>query len=192
MVKFDRKYWQARYENEQIGWDIGYASTPIKNYIDQMDGKGLSILIPGAGNAYEAEYFAQLGFDDVTVLDISETAIAAAKSRIGDRVSYECIDFFNHEGSYDLIIEQTFFCAIDLDLRAAYVDKMAGLLKDKGSLVGLLWDAPMNVDHPPFGGDQQEYETLFKDKFHIEIMQMAYNSIPPRKGRELFIKFCKK
>ncbi|MEQ8546676.1 MAG: methyltransferase domain-containing protein [Cyclobacteriaceae bacterium] len=192
MVKFDRKYWQARYENQQIGWDIGYASTPIKTYIDQIEDKKLAVLIPGAGNAYEAAYFAEHGFDNVTVLDISEAAIAAAESRIGDKVSYDCIDFFDHEGTYDLIIEQTFFCALDPELRPAYVDQMAQLLKEEGKLVGLLWDAPMNADHPPFGGDQEEYEALFKEKFHIKIMKMAYNSIPPRKGREVFVKFGKK
>ena len=55
-MKFDKKYWQDKYINQHTGWDIGYISTPIKEYIDQLSDKSLKILIPGAGNAHEAAY----------------------------------------------------------------------------------------------------------------------------------------
>jgi len=41
-------YWTERYDEDRTGWDIGYPSTPIKSYIDQLDDKALKILIPGA------------------------------------------------------------------------------------------------------------------------------------------------
>jgi len=66
----ENKYWSKRYEENQTGWDIGYPSTPIKTYVDQLENKDLKILIPGAGNAYEAEYLWQQGFKNVHVLDI--------------------------------------------------------------------------------------------------------------------------
>jgi SAM-dependent methyltransferase len=192
MVKFDEYYWQSRYQNEQTGWDIGYPSTPIKEYIDQLENKQVAILIPGAGNAYEAEYLAGRGFENVTIIDISKLAIESVRTRVGDKITYIHGDFFEHQGAYDLVIEQTFFCAIDPELRLKYVEKMSELMAPHGRLVGLLWDAPMNPDHPPFGGDQLEYRNLFGDKYNLAIMETAYNSIPPRKGRELFIKFVKK
>ena len=61
------EYWSKRYEEGQTGWDIGYPSTPIKTYIDQIKDKNLRILIPGAGNAYEAEYIFKEGFKNVFV-----------------------------------------------------------------------------------------------------------------------------
>ena len=52
----ERAYWSKRYKEERTGWDIGFPSLPLKTYIDQLENKDLKILIPGAGNAYEAEY----------------------------------------------------------------------------------------------------------------------------------------
>ena len=68
---------------------------------------------------------------------------------------------------------------------------MASLLKPKGRLVGLLFDAPLNNDVPPFGGTKQEYLDYFRPYFALETFELAYNSIAPRSGRELFINLIK-
>ncbi|WP_420319299.1 hypothetical protein [Ekhidna sp.] len=96
-------------------------------------------------------------------------------------------DFFEHRGSYDLILEQTFFCAIDPSLRKSYVRKIQELLRPGGKLVGVLWSVAMNEDQPPFGGSLDEYEKLFDSQFQIITLEPCYNSIKPRKGREAFI-----
>ena len=49
-------------------------------------------------------------------------------------------DFFDHAGVYNLIIEQTFFCALDPSLRGSYVEKMHSLLADGGKIAGVLFD----------------------------------------------------
>lgn len=194
MNVLDADYWNQRYLEGQTGWDIGYISTPIKEYIDQLRDKTSSILIPGAGNAYEAGYLHDLGFENVHILDLSQKAIENFIDKYpgfnNNHIHQE--DFFDHRGNYDLIIEQTFFCAIDPTLRERYVEKVRTLLKDRGKLVGLLWDDPMFSDRPPFGGSTKEYGELFKNDFHISVMEKAYNSIAPRRGREVFIKFDKK
>ena len=64
---------------------------------------------------------------------------------------------------------------------------MKELLKPKGKLVGLLFNAPLNTDRPPFGGDKKEYLGLFKTYFNSVKINHAFNSIPSRHGRELFI-----
>jgi len=51
-----KDFWELRYVHNEIAWDIGEVSTPIKVYINQLVNKKLKILIPGAGNSYEAEY----------------------------------------------------------------------------------------------------------------------------------------
>ena len=53
---FDKEYWNEKYLQGSAGWDIGYASTPLVEYFSQLTDKNLRILIPGCGNAYEAEY----------------------------------------------------------------------------------------------------------------------------------------
>jgi len=64
-------------------------------------------------------------------------------------------DFFNHKGEYDLIIEQTFFCALPPTMRQKYVWKMHELLAKDGILAGLLFNRKFEVS-PPFGGSQEE------------------------------------
>ncbi|MBX7095642.1 MAG: SAM-dependent methyltransferase, partial [Flavobacteriales bacterium] len=96
-------------------------------------------------------------------------------------------DFFKIEQSFDLIIEQTFFCALDPSLRDAYVQKMKSLLKPNGKLVGLMFNAPMNTDRPPYGGTMEEYKERFKKAFgNIHIIPCK-KSIKPREGNEVWI-----
>ena len=71
-MELNDKYWTDRYQNRETSWDIGEVSRPIKEYIDQLQDKNVRILIPGCGNAYEAAYLVDKGFQDITLIDISE------------------------------------------------------------------------------------------------------------------------
>jgi len=192
-MNFDKKYWEERYLSHQTGWDTGSVTTPLKTYFDQLENKNLKILIPGAGNGHEVAYLWSQGFKHVYLLDITEAATRGFKQAHPDFPAEYVLneDFWNHQEEYDLIVEQTFFCALDPALRKKYVTKMHELLKPGAKLVGLLWSVDINKDHPPFGGHTEEYLELFKDPFKIEVMENAYNSIAPRAGRELFIKMIK-
>lgn len=194
MEQLNNIFWQKRYEENQIGWDLGEISPPLKDYFDQLTNKNLKILIPGAGNAYEAKYLHQKGFKNVTVLDWAKAPLENLKADVPSFPQENLLqeDFFKVRDSYDLIVEQTFFCALNPSLRANYVEKMHQLLKPKGKLVGLLFDAELNVNHPPFGGCKEEYLQLFSEKFNIKVIETAYNSVKPRLGNELFIIFEKK
>ena len=133
-MALDKAYWENRYTSEQIGWNIGYPSTPIQTYIDQLEDKTLKILIPGAGNSYEAEYLWNLGFENIFVLDFARQPLENLKYRISTFPESQLlnIDFFELNDSFDLILEQTFFCALSPNLRKSYVDKMHQLLNPKG------------------------------------------------------------
>ncbi len=193
MEKLNKNYWTERWSNEQTGWDMGHPSPPIAEYIDQLTNKDLRILIPGCGNAYEAEYLYSKDFTNFNVLDIAQEPLNQLHNRLPELRNDQlvCSDFFHHEDQYDLILEQTFFCAIDPILRSEYVKHAAKLLKSGGKLVGLLWGVEMNIDNPPFGGNQVEYEELFTPYFKIKTIEDAHNSIAPRLGKELFVIFQK-
>ncbi|MGR7813953.1 methyltransferase domain-containing protein [Lacinutrix undariae] len=181
-------FWDNRYKVSDIGWDLGEVSPPLKAYFDQLTNTDLKILIPGGGNSYEAEYLHYKGFKNVYVVDLSLTALQSLKTRVPLFPSSHLIhdDFFNTNLSCDLIIEQTFFCAIHPDLRPKYVEKTNQLLKPNGKIVGLLFNAPLNHTHPPFGGNKREYLNYFDPYFNILFMEEAYNSYSSRKGKELF------
>lgn len=194
----EESYWTTRYKEHSTGWDIGYPSTPIKTYIDQLEEKGLKILIPGAGNAYEAEYLINQGFTNVHILDISEIPLQEFKKRNPNfqDTHLHHANFFEFKGEFDLIIEQTFFCSfVPTDQnRSAYAKHMASLLKEDGKLVGLWFSFPLtgDLEKRPFGGDKESYLDYLHPYFESKTFNPSYNSIPPRQGSELFGIFIKK
>lgn len=193
-MKLNSNYWQNRYLTNEIGWDTGGITTPLKEYFDQIEDKSLRVLIPGCGNSYEFEYLISKGFTNVFVLDYAEAPLANIKKRVSNCTDNQLIyaDFFDHQSQYDLIVEQTFFCALNPELRPKYVEKMHSLLSKKGKLVGLLFQFPVTEVGPPFGGSKHEYQKLFSKKFEIKTLETAYNSIKPRQENELFFIFTKK
>ena len=186
-------YWENRYINGNTGWDMKTVSPPLKSYVDQLKDKELKILIPGAGNSYEAEYLYQKGFKNSFVADIAKTPLENLKKRIPEFPKNQLlhIDFFNIEDTFDLILEQTFFCALPPKLRPKYAQKMHQLLKPNAKLAGVLFDLLLTEDGPPFGGSIAEYKTYFTELFDLEILEPCYNSYPKRQGNELFFKFNK-
>ena len=192
MKKMDATFWNEHYESNHTPWDLNSVSTPLKEYIDQLTNKNLRILIPGAGNGYEAEYLHQLGFKHVYVVDFVQTVLYDFAARNPDfpKEHLICSDFFELKGQFDLILEQTFFCAIDPALRSNYGLKMNELLVDEGKLVGVLFNRSFEGG-PPFGGNEEEYRNYFKDMFSETVMEPCYNSILPRLGSELFIQLKK-
>ena len=196
MNNLNKNYWENRYLNQEIAWDIGHISPPLEVYFRQMTDKSLKILIPGCGNAYEAAYLWHHGFKNVYLLDWSNTALQNFKRNLPDFPNEQLIniDFFEYnvaeDEAYDLVIEQTFFCAINPHFRSKYVEKMSHLLKKGGKLVGLLFNIPLNLGghEPPFGGNERMYQRLFEPYFDIKAMSVCSNSLRPRAGNELFVK----
>ena len=188
------EYWTQRYEQGATGWDTGEVTWPLRAYITQLVDKSKKILIPGSGNAYEAVYLHQQGFVNTYVLDISAYPLRTFRQKHPDFPKEHVLhqDFFTHQSTYDLILEQTFFCALLPSLRPRYARKMYELLREGGQLVGVLFDDPLHEDHPPYGGRREEYLTYFDSYFRIKTFERCYNSIPPRQDRELFIQLVKK
>jgi len=191
-MPLDQTYWDNQYQSETTGWDLGDVSPPIKSYVDAIKNKEIAILIPGCGNSYEAAYLLEQGFTNITVIDIASTLVHHLKLKFENNKNIKIIlgDFFEHQGVYDLIIEQTFFCALPPSLRQKYVWKMAQLLSKKGKLSGLLFNREFEVS-PPFGGNQTEYEHLFKNAFIYNNLFVPNNSVEKRQGHELFMEFSK-
>jgi SAM-dependent methyltransferase len=185
----DQNFWDTCYISNSTGWDLGAVSPPLKAYIDQLQNKNLRILIPGCGNTYEAEYLLQQGFTNITLIDIAPTLVNKLKEKFKDNTNINILlgNFFEHNGTYDLILEQTFFCALNPSLRSAYRDKMLTLLEPGGKLAGLLFNKVFDKEGPPFGGSKQEYEQLFKTGFRFVTCEPCHNSVAPRAGAELFV-----
>lgn len=193
--------WDERYRQGDTGWDMGEVSPPLAAYFSQLPDKTISILVPGCGNSYEAAWLLDNGFSSLTLIDLAAVLMARLREKFrkypDPPLRLVTGDFFALEGQYDLIVEQTFFCALDPVLRPAYVEKMAALLRPGGRLAGLLFDRAFPIGRPdlaageapgpPFGGNKEEYVSLLEKKFRIRTLEPCYNSIKPRAGTELFL-----
>lgn len=187
-LELSASYWDDRYKDSNTPWDIGYVSPPLKNYFDNIQDKSIRVLIPGAGRAYEAIYLHQKGFSNVWVCDWAEESFRHLhKVAPGFPKDYLLVgDFFDLTLEVDLVVEQTFFCALPRSKRKAYVRKMADILPYRSKLIGLLFADEFPHAGPPFGGTEVEYKELLSLHFEIEQMGLATDSIKPRLGRELF------
>lgn len=197
-TQLDEAYWSGRYAANRTGWDAGTITPPLRQYFDQLGpADHRRILVPGAGRAYEAEYLHKKGFTDVVVADIALEALQALQQRVPDFPATHLLhkDFFSLQPAppFDMLVEQTFFCALDPALRPAYAAQCANLLRPGGTVVGLLFETDFgDSSEPPFGGTREEYQAYFEPYFNFMHFDTAYNSLQPRQGRELFICLKKK
>lgn len=191
-MELNAQYWDKRYVEKTWGWDIGYPSPPLIDYASLYD-TDARILIPGCGHAYEGEWLWKKGYSNLILMDMSETAKSNFLARVPDFPADQFVigDFFRHEGEYDVILEQTFYCALNPDMRDDYANHMLNLLRPGGRLAGVLFDFPLTEKGPPFGGSAEEYQARFEGKFQIIKIQPCYNSIEPRAGKEFFFEVKK-
>lgn len=197
MKTLDATYWENRYQKQETGWDLKSISPPLKQIVDRLDQTypgqlDLKILIPGAGMGYEALYLFEKGYTNVYVVDIAPSPLESIAQACPNFPKNQliCGDFFDVELSdFDLVLEQTFFCALDPKWREAYAQKMHRILKKGGTLQGLLFQFPLTEQGPPFGGSIEEYLDLFEPYFKILFIETAQNSIKPRADKELFFIF---
>ncbi len=187
--RWDAGYWEHRYQTGATQWDVGYATPPITEYFEQITNKEARILVPGAGLGWEVAELWRSGFKNTWYLDLAGAPAEAFIKRLPEFPQKQILleDFFSHQHQYDFIFEQTFFCSLEPAQRPAYAAKMHELLQPGGKLVGVLFNEPLNSDHPPFGGNSEEYRKIFSPYFNFKHFDDCYNSIKPRAGREIFM-----
>lgn len=193
-MNLNESYWENRWLNSETGWDINGPSPAIIDLVLKFCKKGDKILFPGAGSGHDAAYLLkEYGYKNLYICDWAETPLNRFKKKNPKFPKEQVLhaNYFELDQSFDFIIEQTFFCAINPSLRHAYALKSKEILNPNGVLMGLLFNRKFDRKGPPFGGTKEEYITLFKDYFEIEKLDESQNSITPRKGYELIFVFRK-
>ncbi|MBK7343317.1 MAG: SAM-dependent methyltransferase [Saprospiraceae bacterium] len=194
MMKLDARYWQRRYEEGNTPWDIGYPSPALIQYFEQLPDRSIRILIPGAGFGHEAAWLMEHGFIHTFICEWASLAVAGFLSTYPSFPSENLItnDFFKLDGTYDLIIEQTFLSAIEPERWGLYAQHCHQLLQPDGILAGLLFAQPFDQAGPPFGATKKEYTALLTPWFDEIKFTPCAHSIGPRAGRELFLEATKR
>ncbi len=194
---YSREDWQGHYESNDLGWDLGQVAPPfVKLWQEEKLPVG-KVLVPGCGRGHEVVFLAENGFE-VTAIDFSEGAVtylenALNKRNLKGRVLHQ--DFFSlddsHDGVYDLVLEQTFFCAISPWQRMDYVLNVARILRPGGMLVGLFYHTDKEGG-PPYNTTREDIETNFSKNFEIQELDKTSLSAEQRKDKEWLGIFKKK
>lgn len=192
----DSDFWTDIYNEGNPGWDLGEPAAAFTDMIQRIKLPKSRILVLGCGSGHDAALFAKAGHV-VTAVDFSAGAIEKAKSLYG---SIETLNFLQQDiftlpqewnGTFDVIIEHTCFCAIDPHRRKEMVKLWRRLLHEEGQLMGVFF-AMLKRAGPPYGSSEWEIRELLKDSFQFLFWGRWRSSIPRREGRELFVLAKKK
>lgn len=104
MKNFDRKkHWETIYQTKALNEVSWFQPTPKTSlqFFEQLDvPKTAKIIDIGGGDSFLVDHLINLGYEDITVLDISAAAIERAKKRLGVRaknVTWITSDIVNFE-----------------------------------------------------------------------------------------------
>jgi 2-polyprenyl-3-methyl-5-hydroxy-6-metoxy-1,4-benzoquinol methylase len=145
MENFSRKkHWENIYQTKQINEVSWFQPTPDTslNFIRQFNVKTTAKIIDiGGGDSFLVDHLLDLGYTDITVLDISEAAIDRVKQRLGDgatRVKWIVADVttFKPTEEYDFWHDRATFHFLTEEREILkYIDTAQKSIKQKGIIL---------------------------------------------------------
>ena len=171
-------HWERIYQTkplETVSWHQPVPETSL-TLIDQLHiPKEAPIIDVGGGDSFLADHLLELGYEDITVLDISGAALNRAKERLGDKASRlhwieADITSFVPERPYALWHDRAVFHFLtEAAQRAAYMRCAdAGIREGGGLILGTFSDqgplkcSGLEVRRYSIPGLQREMAPLFK------------------------------
>ncbi|HEX4985729.1 MAG TPA: methyltransferase [Burkholderiales bacterium] len=177
-------FWETRYREHVTPWDAGKVPASLQAFASGLP-RGVRILIPGCGSAYEAAWLADAGFD-VLAIDFSPAAVEAACRTLGKRSGIvREADFFTFDPGrkFDVVYERAFLCALPRRMWPGYAPRCAQLLAPGGVIAGF-WFFADTPKGPPFGTSDAELGTLMSPLFARIGDEPVADSIEVFRGRE--------
>lgn len=189
-------FWESTYREQKDGWEMKECSPVVQKefgkFIEAHPLIGEECAVLGAGRGHEAAWIAERSKMKVVAIDFAESA-EREFHRVYPRskVRFVVEDVFNYLASspekLGLIVEHTFFCAIDPEVRAKYFQAVCRALKPGGTLMGIFWMRPSR-NGPPFGLTQWELRELSTShSLDIVDWHLSRDSWKSRMGQEYFV-----
>lgn len=142
----DRKtHWEAVYSNKaanEVSWYRPHLEVSIELIGRYAASKGAMILDVGGGASTLVDDLLNVGFEDISVLDVAETALDVARRRLGStaaKVRWLATDFLNanlEPQKYDICHDRAVFhFLVDAEDRKRYFKQVEYILRSKGTLI---------------------------------------------------------
>lgn len=144
MTKDTKAHWETVYQTkspDQVSWTQEYPELAINYLTDLNLPKDAAIIDIGGGEAAFAEAAMDLGYTNISVLDISEAALAKAKERLGTRaenIKWIVIDILDFETTelYDFWYDRAVFHFLTDEKHInKYIEIVTKFLVEKGNFL---------------------------------------------------------
>lgn len=189
------EFWEGLYQRAITPWELGTFSPPLKTFLDSPYRVPLGrVAVLGSGTGHDALLFAYYGYQ-VVAFDFAPSAVASTRAKFAqygflgksaEVVQHDIFDLHNYRGAFDYVLEHTCFCAIHPARRKTYELVVRDLLKPEGKLIALWWLIDRQGPGPPFSVSKDELFELFSPHFRFDMVHEPTDSVPDRKGQELF------
>lgn len=196
-VGYSCEDWEHHYRKNDLGWDLGEVAPPFVHLWKERVILPCKAVIPGCGRGHEVIFLAKRGFQ-VTAVDYAQGAVGfLEKTLVANNLEAQilCQDFFalglNFNNKFDLMLENTFFCAIKPSMRREYVLTAERTLKPGALFIGLFYETGKEGG-PPFNTKKRDIEENFSERFAIEVLSKTPHSAKQRTGKEWLAIFKKK
>jgi hypothetical protein len=186
--------WLVMWEKGMTPWNTPEAALGLKLLLDQnripTTGK---FIIPGCGQGLDC--FALLnGSRTIYGVDLSPKIIQEnIQKQISLGISeseliFKSGDFFEMgkdlgEGTFDFLMDYTFLCAIQPDMRLSWAKQLQNLLKSGAMLLTLMYPLSDHAGGPPFALSEQVYHDLLDPYFELISIEIG-PTIERRQGKE--------
>jgi SAM-dependent methyltransferase len=141
----DKRHWEAVYTSkapDRVSWFRPHLDRSLRFVEAAKIAPSAAVIDVGGGASTFVDDLLERGYSNVTVLDLSETALAAARARLGDRASavrWICADVTEADlpaRTYDFWHDRAVFHFLtDPAARSRYVDAVRGSLRPGGHIV---------------------------------------------------------
>lgn len=196
-----KDFWERVYQNRSLiesGWYQPVPESSLNLIAASKISKKSRILDVGGGDSLLVDHLLSRGYQDITVLDISEKAIDKAKKRLGalaEKVTWICSDITKYQVNtpFDLWHDRAclHFLTQDSDLKL-YKEKAVQSISPGGTLIlgAFSKTGPEKCSGLPIHQyDSSELTELFLGKFEsVENFETVH--ITPSKATQNYV-FCR-
>lgn len=139
-----KAHWENLYKTKNLAEASWYQPTPgvsLDFFSDLVIPTSAAIIDVGGGDSYLVDHLLRLGYTDITVLDISETAIQKAKLRLGknsEKVNWVVADIteFSTDKKFDCWHDRaTFHFLTRQEEIAKYLSVAQKQITDEGKMI---------------------------------------------------------
>jgi ubiquinone/menaquinone biosynthesis C-methylase UbiE len=200
-----KEHWEKVYSakaSKEVSWFQEHAQLSMKLIRDANSSTSASVIDVGGGTATLVDDLLACGYDNVTILDLSQAALTTAKVRLGDkskRVSWMEADVLKADfpkDAFDIWHDRAVFHFLTTEAeRQAYVHQVIHAVKPGGVVIVATFaeDGPTQCSGlPVMRYSAEELHSEFGQPFRLLGHEKESHHTPGGNEQKFVYCFCKK